>query len=403
MTPKAKLAKKASVGACLCALLGTAVLTGCGSSKSNGTASSQAATTSGSGSSSATTSVGTSTSSSAGAIPLFVGMQAITASPTVTLTKYKKSVAHPVIGFSISDEVNSFQIQRLKEAQMVAKQYGATLVVANANGDSGKQVSDIEDLLAQDVSALIVEPVTNDALTSVFARAARADIPVVAEGSQVPPSEVASQVYATNQEFGKVDGEGLCTALHGKGKVVMLRGIAGLQAEQERYQSGEEAMKACGLTIEGQAYGDWDETDAEKAMETLIAEYPTIDGVWSSGAEMTEGAIQVLQEHHRPLVPTNGECENGYLEIVQKDHINSTSPLYPTWQSPEAVKVALNILRGEPVKEQYNLQLPPITSANASLFINSSLSADWWSDGYYKDGKVINYLTPAQVREIFPS
>lgn len=388
-------------GGTIAAALGVAMsvaLVGCGSGSGNSPSSSGSGVPGNSASSSASGDGST----NAKPITLFAGMTAVASSPEVDTTKWKKNVAHPTIGYAGINLINSFQVQRTKSAQLIAAEYGAKLVETNANNDAGKQVSDIQDLLAQGVDALVITPVNTDSLKAVLHRATQAKIPVIMEGSQVSSPDVLSQVYFTNQTFGQEAGQGLCDTLKGHGKVVMLRGVAGVQAETERYDTGKKAMQQCGLTIEGEAYGNWIYSGGQKAAQTLVAQYPKIDGIWSSGSEMTRAAIDVFKAAHRALVPMTGESENGYLQVWKANNLQSVAPIFPTWQTPEAVKLALKALRGEPIKQQYNLQLKPITNANLDQYLMPNLSKDWWSDGYDMGGKVIPYLTPDQVKKIFP-
>lgn len=320
----------------------------------------------------------------------------------VDTTKYKKDKSNYTIGYAGLNLVNSFQVQRVKSAEQVAATYGAKLVTTNANNNAATQVSNVEDLLAQGVDGLVISPASLDSLKPVLKRAAQANIPVVVEGSDVNSTDVMSRVFATNTSFGQVGGEGLCKIMNGKGKVVMLRGVAGIQAEKDRYDAAKAAMQKCGLDVEGEAFGSWTYAGGQQAAETLVAQYPQIDGIWSSGSEMTRAAIDVFKAHNRPLVPMTGECENGYLQIWQQDGLKSVAPIFPTWQTPESVKLVLLALHGQSVKSKYELQLPAITDDNVKQFVNTSLSKDWWSDGVVVNGKLQNYLTAAQVKQIFP-
>ena len=59
------------------------------------------------------------------------------------------------------------------------------LIITDGNNDSGKQVSDIESLLAQDIKVLMVAPLTADALTPIVKQAMESGIAVVALDREV--------------------------------------------------------------------------------------------------------------------------------------------------------------------------------------------------------------------------
>ncbi|MBC6404844.1 MAG: substrate-binding domain-containing protein [Rhodospirillales bacterium] len=51
-------------------------------------------------------------------------------------------------------------------------------IVTDADGDPTKQISDIEDLIEQDIDLLVVNPTTADALDPILGRAMRRGVPV---------------------------------------------------------------------------------------------------------------------------------------------------------------------------------------------------------------------------------
>ncbi len=106
---------------------------------------------------------------------------------------------------------------------------------------------------------------------------------------------------------------------------------------------------------------------------------------------MTRGAIEAFQEANRPLVPMSGENLNGFLKQAAQLNLKTGAPQFPTWQAPEAVKLAVRALRGEPIKSSYLLKPPPVTDAKAAVV--PDVSDDYW---------VESYLTHDQIVEIFP-
>lgn len=337
-------------------------------------------------------------------IELFAGMEAAEPAEEVDTSAFATDDSSLVIGYASLNLANSFQVQRLEAAKLVAEEYGVEFIVTNANNDPSKQVADVEDLLAQGVNGIIITPATEESLGTVLGRATSANIPVIADGSQVTSPDITTQIFATNDYIGEVGGEGLCEILGGEGDVVMLRGIAGIQSETDRYDGARAALDGCGLNVVGEAFGNWEYAGGRAASETLVAQHPEIDGVWSSGAQMSRAFLDVLREEGRDFPPITGESENGFLQLWEEEELESIAPNFPTWQTPEAVKLMLLILRGEPVQASYELRLPPITNDTLDQFVNADLSDDWFSDGYVTEEQhVETYLTPEQVEQIFPS
>jgi ribose transport system substrate-binding protein len=326
-------------------------------------------------------------------VQLFKGMTPAPGSATVDVGRYRSDKSRLTIGFSDISLVNSWRVQARREAEMTARQLGVNLKVTDAGGDATKQIADVEDLLAQGVDALVVTPAAPKPLAPVIERAHQAGIPVVLWSTKAATDQFTAGVFSDEVYFGRVGAEQLAKDMGGRGNVIMLRGIAGVSVDADRYNGAREAFaKHPGIKVVGEQYGEWAFAPGKAAAENLLAAHPKIDGVWSSGAEMTRGAVQAFQEAGRPLVPMSGEHNNGFLKLWKRDRLRSVAPITPTWMAPEAVKLAVMARRGQPFRKEYVIRPAPITNATLDQWIKPYLSDDYWPEGY---------LTDAQARELF--
>ena len=141
-----------------------------------------------------------------------------------------------------------------------------------------------------------------------------------------------------------------------QGNLIVLDGVAGNSITEERFQGLEKAIKECSdpsqIKILARYPSDWAYDKGKLSTERALAAYPKIDGVWSQGGAMTQGAIEAFQAAHRPLAPMTGEDNNGFLKIWQKlkpDGFTSCAGSEPTWEGAIALVFALRALQGEPV------------------------------------------------------
>jgi ribose transport system substrate-binding protein len=297
------------------------------------------------------------------------------------------------IGFSDVSLVNSWRVQSRRTAEIKAEEWGVDLIVTDAEGDAKKQIADIEDLLSQNIDALVVSPVAPEPIAPVVERAASSGIPVIIWSGKVDTDQYTSQVVADDVQFGVDGGKFLCSVLDKGSNVIALRGIAGITVETDRYEGAKKELDNCGIKIVGEEYGDWAFDKGKQAAENLLAAHSDIDGVWSSGADMTRGAIQAFREAGRELVPMTGEALNGFLKIWQKRGLSSVAPVYPTWMGAEAVKLAILALQNKEIVKDYRPASPPITDDTLAEHVKPDLPDDYWLD----DG----YLTDEQLAEIF--
>ncbi len=309
----------------------------------------------------------------------------------VDVSLYKKDGPY-VIGYAGFGLVNSWRVQAFESTKILAENLGVELRITDAGGDANKQISDTEDLLAQGVDALLISPVASEPLAPVIERAYSLGIPVIVWGSDAATDQYTTKIVADDYYFGYSGGQKLAQDMGGKGNVIMLRGIAGNSVETARYDGAAAALKeAGGITIVGEEYGSWAFDQGKAITETFLAANPQIDGVWASGAAMTRGAIEAFQEAGRPLVPMSGENLNGFMKLWAELDLKSSGPQFPTWQAPEALKVAVRALQGEPIKSSYLLKPAPITDAKAAAL--PDVSDDYW---------VEEYLTPEEITRVFP-
>jgi len=212
-------------------------------------------------------------------------------------------------------------------------------------------------------------------------------------GSDASSDKYTAKVLADDYYFGYAGGQQLAIDIGGTGKkVIMLRGIAGNSVEQARYDGAAAALKEAGVEIAAEEYGDWAYDKGKSITENLLVTYPDIDGIWASGAAMTQGAMDAFKDAGKPLVPMSGENLNGFMKIAAEAGLKTSAPQFPTWQGPEALKLAVRALCGMGIDNSYLLKPPAITDIAGS--VKPDLSDDYW---------VENYLTDDQIKAIFPS
>ncbi len=101
-----------------------------------------------------------------------------------TLTAYgapKLDLKNAIVGFSQSEkEANPFRIAETRSIKDEAAKVGVKkLLTTNAQSQLSKQISDIQDMLAQGAQFLIVAPLNSDGLEPAFRAAAAKKVPVL--------------------------------------------------------------------------------------------------------------------------------------------------------------------------------------------------------------------------------
>ncbi len=322
------------------------------------------------------------------------GVEVVKGSKSVNTAKWVKKPGW-TIGFSNISVVNTWRVQMVKEAEYEASKNPeiSKFIVTNAEGNIAKQISDVEDMLAKGIDALIITPASPTALVPVIEKAYKMGIPVILFSTFAKTDKYVVSIQGDEVYFGEASMGWLAKELGGKGNIIALRGIAGNSAEQERWQGVQNVLKKYPkIKVIGQEFADWAFDKGKMATENLLAAHPVINGVWSSGGAMTQGAVEAFVNANRKLVPMTGEANNGFVKTWLKYDFPSVAPVYPTWISAEAVKAAVKVLKGEKVYRDYVLRPAPIDQTQAKQVVASDLSDSYWLD---------SHLPIATIKEIY--
>ena len=303
----------------------------------------------------------------------------------VDTTAFQKAPPY-TIGFVTIFQANTWAVQFTRELIEEAKKYGSLIdevIHLDAQGEIPKYISALEDLIAKGVDAIVIDPISPTALGGVLEMAKKKGIPVVAASSQIPREQVTSWVGRDDSEYGRVTATWLVEKLNYQGNIIALSGIAGNPVAEERWRGAKEVFdQHPGIKILTRQFAEWGFAQAKSTVASLLPAYPQIDGVWSGGGAMTQGAMQAFQDAGRDLIPMVGEANNGFLLdwIKASDQgFESIAFNNPTNHTAIALRLALKALQGEPIPVVVDATAPYLlTLADAKLYARPDLADGYW-------------------------
>jgi len=286
-----------------------------------------------------------------------------------------------IVGFSNGFSGNSWRAEMLASLQQEAvKHPEAELIVLDGEGSINKQVMDIEALIARKVDAILLIPNSEVAIVPVLKKAIVMGIKVVHFNLPLEDPE-CYHVYVgpDEKERGKIWAQWLVGKLNGQGSIVMFGGIPGNPGTAAAVEGALEVFKATQIKVLAYRDSYWQEERGKQIMGELISKFPTIDGIWSDGGQVTAGAIRALLESGRPLIPVTGDDYNGMFKLYLEYHprnprFDFAAIATPTWQSKIAFQKALDLLKGKPVEKWVKIEPRLITGKDAILFAKPTLS-----------------------------
>ena len=256
------------------------------------------------------------------------------------------------------------------------------VIVTDAAFNPSKQVADIEDLVAKNVSLIIYWPVDEKAIQPALEKAVAKGIPTVNAGGGFSYSAgTVSNAFIDQYALGEMVAQHFATDLGGKGKVFAMLPIAGTTAAVDQLAALKDVLKKHpGIELLSAEHGDWNRAKAKQITENLLQRYPKIDGVYSPAGQMSMGVVEAFEETGRAksLVMSPGDEYNGWMKWVVKNK-KGGAVTFPTRAGQEATKLGLKILAGQPVPHGLVIPSLYIAPAEAAKYVEMDKPDDWWA------------------------
>ncbi|QQK81169.1 substrate-binding domain-containing protein [Salicibibacter cibi] len=254
------------------------------------------------------------------------------------------------------------------EANEISENKGIDYVMTNAE-DPNEQANDVDDLISQDVDALVLLPIESAALTPAGQNVADADIPLVVVDRELENDAADVVVTGDNEGIGYNAGQYLIDQLDGEGDVVEITGPPNSVTEQ-RSAGFEEAIEdEGGIEVVASQDGDFSTETSLDVMQNVLQAQDNIDAVYTQDDGMAFGVLQAIEEAGREdvqyITGAGGETET-YEHIEDEDSLITATFLYPPFMSEEGIRLAADLAQGEdPEEEEVLLEATEVTDENA--------------------------------------
>ena len=236
---------------------------------------------------------------------------AATSAPS-TAPSASSAAATYTVGYSNAAGVgNGFREEQVctAKAQAAASGEVSALTVIHRVTDVAGQLSDIRDLIAKNVNAIVFNPNDSKALNPALAEAKAAGIVTVSVDAYVTDPNTYN-LYNNQVKYAELGAKWLFDQLGGKGTVYYMRGLAGNPADNDRDIGFHNVLKDYpNIKVvpndKGVATG-WDPATATKLINEFLTsgQYDTINGIWTSG--MDSMVVDAIKAANKPFVPIVG-------------------------------------------------------------------------------------------------
>lgn len=291
-------------------------------------------------------------------------------------------LANATVGFSQSEkEANPFRIAETQSIRDEAKKVGVKrLIVTNANSQLNKQISDIQDLVARGVDALIVAPLNSEGLEPALAAARKRDVAVITVDRKLTgPTQCKDYLTFIGSDFvkqGQRAADAMIKATGGKAKLAILLGSSGNNVTEDRNKGFLDTIKAKapGIQVVASQTGEFLREKGQSVTEQLLQSNPEINAIYAHNDEMALGALVALRGAGKApgdvkVVSVDG-TRNAVKEIT-KGTMSAVIESNPRF-GPLAFQTLQQFAAGKPIRENTIISDRAYDEANARQSLDSA-------------------------------
>jgi ribose transport system permease protein len=267
---------------------------------------------------------------------------------------------------------NEFIVNIQDAVRAEAKKQGVDLIEADGQGKAENQIAQTQDFIARRANAIILSPFDREGSAQVVDLANQSHTPIVVVNSQVVNIAKADAFAGSEDpEAGRIAAQRIMDLLHGTGNIAVIHGPNGHSAEIGRSEGIRQVVaKYPGAKIVAEQTANWDRVQALNLMENWLASGTQIDAVIGQNDEMALGAEKAIEAAGRQgqilVIGIDGIPDA--RKAVADGKLVGTVFQDAKSQGTEAVDLAIQLAKGQPVKHDNYIPFQLITKDNLDKF-----------------------------------
>lgn len=277
------------------------------------------------------------------------------------------------IGLAVANLQANFFNQIKQSVTAEAAKKGVKVIVVDAKGDAPTQISQVQDLLTQNIDALIYIPAGAAAASVPVKLAHQAGIPVInvdrnaagAPGDTFIASDSVKSAYNVCKYIFQKAG--------GKGDMIIVHGQKGTTPEVDRTKGCQEALKEFpGIKVVAQQWSKmWSQDEGFQLTQNMLQAHPEAKIVWGQADALALGAAQavkVANPDHKIWV-AGFDGDTAALKALKSGVFDVTATQQTQKMGRMAVDDAIKMVAGGKVPPIQLLPATLTTKANVGPFI----------------------------------
>jgi ribose transport system substrate-binding protein len=284
-----------------------------------------------------------------------------------------KALEGILVGYSAAGLIDDLQITWSEGVKDAIESAGGTVIIVDSQNDISKQIADIEDLLAQEIDYLVVNPVDEAGIVPAVEAANAANVPVITIDRGAGGGVVATHVGFDNYKAGYDAGIYIADQNDGTGKVAQLEGQAGTSVARERGQGFRDAIAEYpDMEIVFEQPTDWSTSLGLSATEDLLTAHPDVVGIWAHSDDIIMGAVEALENAglQDQVITVGMGMFGGGPESILEGKLDASWELFPAELGKIAGQAVVDLASGKAVPSSISTEMVFVTSENIEDFVN---------------------------------
>lgn len=280
------------------------------------------------------------------------------------------------MGYITMDLGNPYFVKLIEGMEEKAEELNIDLSIHDGENEVEPQIRAMEDLITQQVDAIVLSANDSEALNPMVKKAKEAGIKVIAANAPVeePDAFIGSIEYDNGFQAGEIAGNYIVDHLDGEAKVAILE-LSTIPAALERAEGQKDGLLSLAPNAEIVA-----ETDASTreggltAIETLLQSHPDLNVVLGINDDAVLGAYQAMKAAGKDgddvaLVGFDA-IEEALLKVKEGGIYRGTIDIAPFESGKVIIETAQRVLEEGAIEELIEFPVTKVTVENVDEFLD---------------------------------
>ena len=254
-----------------------------------------------------------------------------------------------------------------------ASYYPVELAYFDPVMDPQRQIAQIDDCIAREFDAILLNAVDPAAVVPGIRSASEAGIPVVMhnadtneEGRQYTATFVTPDLRAQGVAVGRTIAE----VMPEGAEMVLISGVPGQSGVIDRTEGAQESLEGTGIEFLDDQAANWDKDEALQVMQGYLTRYPDIQGVYALDDFMAFGALEAIKaagKEDQIKVFGVGGVEEA-CEAIKNGELAGSAIHLSHLVGVHAVRAAWDVAQGLPVPKDITFPSIGLDASNVEQF-----------------------------------